>query len=66
MASGERGKDAGINANGGGKRMGVSATTGGDPIVSLLRALDGHWSAGAFDKLSEKIIYKIAMGIQYG
>ena len=28
-----------------------SAATGGDPIVSLLRALDGLWSAGAFDKL---------------
>ena len=50
-AGGERGKDAGTNADGGGKRMGDSATTGGDPIVSLLRALDGLWSAGAFDKL---------------
>ena len=51
MAGGERGKDAGTNADGRGKRMGDSATTGGDPIVSLLGALDGLWSAGAFDKL---------------
>ena len=40
MAGVERGQDAGMNADGEGKRMCDSAATGRDPIVSLLRALD--------------------------